>query len=58
VGNSPINGRTGLNQSKTAIFEGILAHFGHFGAFLLDFWPFLRFFDPPFPKNVLQAVGP
>ena len=43
---------------KTANFKRFLTHFGHFGAFLLEFWPFFRFFDPLFPKKVLQAVGP
>jgi hypothetical protein len=38
------------NQPKTANFKRFLTHFGHFGAFLLDFWPFFRFFDPLFRK--------
>jgi len=31
------------NSTKTAIFEGFLTHFGHFGAFLLVFCHFLGF---------------
>jgi hypothetical protein len=39
------------NSTKTANFEGFLTHFGHYGAFLLEFWPFFRFFDPLFRKS-------
>jgi len=38
------------NSTKTANFEGFLAHISHFGAFLLVFLPFFRFFDPLFGK--------
>ena len=59
--NSPKTAKTGPNQPNTAIFEGVLSHFGHFGAFLLDICQFLRFlthFSPKMPRKVSARDGP